>query len=447
MSKKRGYDAVDRTTLSPALSTSDSAPNRKVSVATTANASPVRKRRRVYRRCDTNTVILNASYATKRAEHELCLKIESSDQKVQAFKQKGLPPAGNLLAFGTNEFGQLAHKDDVETRSRPSFVVSVHNIGVIQVACGALHNIIITAQGKVLTWGCNDEGSLGKYGIDTARAPVEVKGFLCSNYELAKDDLTEAMYTWSDLKHARGDCKFSDPSVDFDPKYEERVVNIASGDTQCLALSENGRVYSFGSVKDTEGMAWGDVPPKDDPRRYPDYNYVPDENEKEWDWPADPNNFKGSSGKRHWPVHVWQLPGKAIQISCGFASNAAIVEKIEGGRKKVSCFTWGLGQNGELSRPVRKDIKVPKGAFDHLDFDSDEVKIMFAKDPYKNYLIPVVDEDYMVPKEVLWADGSIDRIVEKVVCGGYRKSLFSGCLPLNTNHFTHDFCHRLARYC
>lgn len=325
---------------------------------------------------------------------------------------------------------------------RPTVVLSsVRNIGVTQIACGALHNILLTDLGKVLSWGCNDEGSLGAYETSTAYAPMEVLGFIPASRELGTN-LLPAQYTWTDLKHSKSDSDFKDPTKisKMFGKYGERIVSISSGDTQCLALSENGRVHMWGAYKDTEGMAWGDVPPKDDPRRYPDY--VVDLEALEEDRIADPNTFAGVRGKRHWPVHVWQLGGKASQISCGFAFNAAVVEKDVGGIKKSVCITWGLGQNGELSRPVTKDLKMPKGTFD--DLGEKEYSLAMAKNPYMKYNVDTVEEDYMMPKEVVWADGNSDRIVEKVVCGGYRKFYYSRlgsssllCIVLHS--FIHSF--------
>jgi alpha-tubulin suppressor-like RCC1 family protein len=377
--------------------------------------------------------------------------------KAHAIKQTYFPPTGNLLTFGANECGQLAQHEDIGSRMRPTVVLSsVRNIGVTQIACGALHNILLTDLGKVLSWGCNDEGSLGAYETSTAYAPMEVLGFIPASRELGTN-LLPAQYTWTDLKHSKSDSDFKDPTKisKMFGKYGERIVSISSGDTQCLALSENGRVHMWGAYKDTEGMAWGDVPPKDDPRRYPDY--VVDLEALEEDRIADPNTFAGVRGKRHWPVHVWQLGGKASQISCGFAFNAAVVEKDVGGIKKSVCITWGLGQNGELSRPVTKDLKMPKGTFD--DLGEKEYSLAMAKNPYMKYNVDTVEEDYMMPKEVVWADGNSDRIVEKVVCGGYRKFYYSRlgsssllCIVLHSfihflSHIKHDLRFRPPHHC
>jgi len=46
-------------------------------------------------------------------------------------------------------------------------------VDIYQIACGALHTVVLTTEGKVYTFGCNDEGALGREGIE--KIPVEVK--------------------------------------------------------------------------------------------------------------------------------------------------------------------------------------------------------------------------------------------------------------------------------
>jgi regulator of chromosome condensation len=51
---------------------------------------------------------------------------------------------------------------------------------VLKVVCGGMHTVALTNQGRVYTWGCNDEGALGREGqenqpmivADTLKIPV-----------------------------------------------------------------------------------------------------------------------------------------------------------------------------------------------------------------------------------------------------------------------------------
>ena len=43
---------------------------------------------------------------------------------------------------------------------------------VYKIACGALHTIVVSTEGRVFTFGCNDEGALGRKGRENI--PIRV---------------------------------------------------------------------------------------------------------------------------------------------------------------------------------------------------------------------------------------------------------------------------------
>eukprot|EP00557_Chaetoceros_sp_GSL56_P014857 CAMPEP_0176485392 /NCGR_PEP_ID=MMETSP0200_2-20121128/5013_1 /TAXON_ID=947934 /ORGANISM="Chaetoceros sp., Strain GSL56" /LENGTH=677 /DNA_ID=CAMNT_0017882029 /DNA_START=74 /DNA_END=2107 /DNA_ORIENTATION=- len=310
-------------------------------------------------------------------------------------KRRWLPVNGDVLSCGTNEFGQLGHADDVEERKRPSLILTLRNQDIVEVACGGLHNVAVSEDGRVFTWGCNDDGSLGclRAGA-TAYAPINLSGFIPSSRETAVG-LERPNYTWSDF---RGLARFSDPLLELDRKYEETIVSVAAGDCHCLALSLTGRVYFFGAYKCKEGMRWGDLPPEDDSRIHPK------EKERRRVPPA---------GKRDWPVHVSQLGGEAIQIDCAYSISAAVVKRTVNGVVKQQCYTWGLGECGELARDVFTPIKKSDEEINRIP------KNEIDENSYLKFHVDKVRDEYIQPGPALFADGFQDRIVEQVACGGY----------------------------
>ncbi|KAH8084398.1 hypothetical protein JL720_7889 [Aureococcus anophagefferens] len=83
----------------------------------------------------------------------------------------------DVLSFGSGDCGQLAHSKDLEDERdtvvpRPRRVLSLREKKVVMLSCGGLHNAACTADGKCYTWGCNDEGSLGRGGDEYL--PLEV---------------------------------------------------------------------------------------------------------------------------------------------------------------------------------------------------------------------------------------------------------------------------------
>ena len=84
-----------------------------------------------------------------------------------------------MLSFGSGDCGQLAHgvdDDDQMIVKRPRVVYSLREKRIATVACGGLHNVAATADGAVFTWGCNDDGSLGRGGEENLPARVEGGG-------------------------------------------------------------------------------------------------------------------------------------------------------------------------------------------------------------------------------------------------------------------------------
>ena len=317
------------------------------------------------------------------------------------------PLGSDVLTFGTNEFGQIAQSDNIMERKRPAKVNTFSNLRVIKVACGGLHTISVTEDGMVHSWGCNDEGSLGCFGANTAYAPVRVSGFVPSAKETAVE-LERPSYTWSDLQGSRGGEDFTDPTILLDSKYEEMIVSIAAGDCHCLALSNTGRVYFFGAYRCKDGARWGDGLPLNDPRIHPqEKERKPTPPVKNSDWLV--------AGKREWPVHCWQLGSEAIEITCGFSFSAALVKRVVRGVQRQDVLTWGIGQSGELGRNVFTPFK-------KSDEEIDEIpeEVMEA-DPCIAFHVDKVTEDYMTPKAAEFADGATNRIVKRIAGGGYRK--------------------------
>ncbi len=324
---------------------------------------------------------------------EACLKYIIEAREIH---DRYFPSSGDVLAMGTNEFGQTGHGENVSSRMRPAIINALHNANTIQAAAGGLHSLSVNMSGVVSSWGANDDGALGLYKEADLPVPAPVKGFVPSALEESQY-LTPAQYTWSDLAATPTNMtKYSDAD-NLETKYQEKIDGVDAGDCHSLALSSTGRVYFWGSYKDTEGKAWRDCPPADDPRVHPDPE----------------KRSKAPGGKQDWPMHVTKLKGEAIQISCGFCMNAAIVlqKKEEGDTNpKQVLLTWGLGENGELARPV----------FGPLKKTEDEINALPENAPSSaKYHVDKLLSDYLVPKPATFADGLTSRLVEKVVCGGY----------------------------
>lgn len=115
--------------------------------------------------------------------------------------------SGNVLSCGQNDVGQLGfNADDVPEKIRPALVAGIKN--VVDIKTGGMHSLCLTKGGVIWTFGCNDEGALGR---DTS------------------EEGSEAIPTEIDLPG--------------------KVVKISAGDSHSACLLEDGRVFAWGSFR------------------------------------------------------------------------------------------------------------------------------------------------------------------------------------------------------
>lgn len=117
---------------------------------------------------------------------------------------------GNLLSCGQNEVGQLGLGEDVPEKSRPFVVPNVSN--VVEIKAGGMHSLYLTDDGKLYSFGCNDEGALGR---DTS---AEGSEYIPSVIDL--------------------------PS---------QCIKISAGDSHSGCLLDDGRAFAWGSFRDSHG--------------------------------------------------------------------------------------------------------------------------------------------------------------------------------------------------
>ncbi|CAG8658709.1 4717_t:CDS:2 [Gigaspora margarita] len=66
-----------------------------------------------------------------------------------------------LFAMGNNYCGELGFGYNVEEMKYPRHVEGLADF-IVKINCGSQHVAALTRDGKVITWGCNDEGALGR---------------------------------------------------------------------------------------------------------------------------------------------------------------------------------------------------------------------------------------------------------------------------------------------
>ena len=232
---------------------------------------------------------------------------------VEQLEQKYGGRAGQLLTFGSGDCGQLAHAADLcecdETDVNvpvPRLVDALKGLAVASICCGGLHNAVVTTEGRVFTWGCNDDAALGRAGPENM--PAVVDGLPAGEVivqVVAGDCFTAALsvsgdvFAWGCYKDSEGKqfCHAADASGCVKQKQPratliegiDRVAEIAGGENFCAARCENGQVFTWGlNMRGELGRPTGE------PRNAATKEYDADLIFNELLWPAPPVLADGS---------------------------------------------------------------------------------------------------------------------------------------------------------
>lgn len=84
------------------------------------------------------------------------------------------------LFRGKGDYYRLGHGDDSHQRIPKRVMGALATKKVVDIACGSLHCLVCTEDGKVYTWGDNDEGQIGNDNTAAVQAPtVSGNGWSC----------------------------------------------------------------------------------------------------------------------------------------------------------------------------------------------------------------------------------------------------------------------------
>jgi len=79
---------------------------------------------------------------------------------------------GDVFVYGSGDCDQLGLGDAIQERQKPTFVRGLSGVQVRSLACGGLHVICISTLGELFSWGCGDDGALGRPGEECEPAIV-----------------------------------------------------------------------------------------------------------------------------------------------------------------------------------------------------------------------------------------------------------------------------------
>ncbi|KAL1390930.1 ran exchange factor Prp20/Pim1 [Phyllosticta capitalensis] len=224
-------------------------------------------------------------------------------------EEKNIAPNQKLhvFVFGEGSSGELGlgtAKNAVDVkRPRLNPHLQADNVGVVQVATGGMHVLALTHDNKILTWGVNDQGSLGR---DTTW-----EGGLVDIDDNKSDDSSDS---GSDSGMNPREATPTAIPADAFPE-GTKFVQVAAGDSASFALTDDGLVYGWGTFRSNEGIF----------------------------------GFTKTIYVQRTPMLIEGLK-KIRHISCG--ANHVLALDSNG-----NVFAWGSGQQNQLGRRVVERTK------------------------------------------------------------------------------------------
>ncbi|KAF4552511.1 Regulator of chromosome condensation (RCC1) repeat-containing protein 2 [Elsinoe fawcettii] len=151
----------------------------------------------------------------------------------------------HVYVFGDGEQGELglgAGKGGFHvSRAKLNPILSTGSVNVVQIAAGGMHAVALTAENKILTWGVNDQGALGR-NTDWEGGLVDID----DNKSDGSDESLEVEL------NPRESTPTAVPTESF-PE-DTTFVQVAAGDSTTFALTDDGQVWGWGTFRSNEGI-------------------------------------------------------------------------------------------------------------------------------------------------------------------------------------------------
>ncbi|KAK2047998.1 RCC1/BLIP-II [Colletotrichum somersetense] len=168
--------------------------------------------------------------------HKVGKKINSAPTQILDIYVFGEGSSGEL-GLGSKKLDGKKVVDVKRPRLNPH--LSAKDVGVVQIACGGMHVAALTKDNKILTWGVNDQGALGRDtnwdgGLRDADAEEE-----------EEDDDDSGINPRESTPTAVGAEYFAP---------EAKFTQVVASDSATFALTEDGRVYGWGTFRSSDGI-------------------------------------------------------------------------------------------------------------------------------------------------------------------------------------------------
>ena len=284
-----------------------------------------------------------------------------------------LDNTNNVYSFGNNEDGVLGvENSELKSYSFIKVNFGKYNGRIKDISAGTIHNVALTDDGNIFSWGSTQGGQLGlseQYIISNCKnfsisSPTLIKfkqyNDLKEQNEIIKISCGEAhtialnskneVFSWGFGSNGQLGLGFCEDSFElgtglikariFTPQkitalQNKKILDIQCGKTFSMFIDSNGGLYSCG-INDLYQLGIPDLPPQ---------NHV--------------KNFDSQCLDYIVPTSLeYFLDMKVEKISCGEAHCVAIVKDIHSNVKLI--WSWGNNRSGQLGLGDKIKVSLPK---------------------------------------------------------------------------------------
>lgn len=165
--------------------------------------------------------------------------------KLQSVVQINFAPTNplDIFVFGSGESGELGLGNKKVDGKKPVNVkrprihplLPAENVGVVQIACGGMHSVALTKDNKILTWGVNDQGALGRDTTwDGGLRDADAEDNEDNDDDFESLNPIECTPTEVNTKNIVNGTKFA---------------KVVASDSASFALTDGGRIYGWGTFR------------------------------------------------------------------------------------------------------------------------------------------------------------------------------------------------------